>query len=220
MAMSDDEWHQHSDNWTRQTLSEILSQPAARTGEWALNVGAGVHPLEAEGWRIISVDLFPAPIRHHRYPICASVESLPFATGAFALVFCVGEVLAYCDPAKAISECSRVLRTGGRLIFDFRSTRSPRYWFSPTFRRAADLVEDHYNGRGEMTWVYDPEYILPILKSNSLTVSRVCGIHTWSSLARKSGFTPQYSLILERAFRRLNLPRFFADLITVVAVRI
>jgi len=187
---------------------------------WLLNIGSGVCELQIKGWKTVSVDIFPTPIQRHCFPVCASVEKLPFANASFAAVLCVGEVLAYCDPAKALRECARVVAPSGRIMCDFRSSRSLRYWFTKTYSRTADLIEDQYNGTPEPTWVYDPGYIRNILTSHRLTIRNVLGTHTWSALARRMGCSPTSSVGFEAALSHLTLPAQLADLITVVADRL
>jgi ubiquinone/menaquinone biosynthesis C-methylase UbiE len=52
------------------------------------------------------------------YSVCTSVERLPFRENSMGAIVCVGEVLAYCDPAAAIGEFARVLVRSGLLICD------------------------------------------------------------------------------------------------------
>jgi SAM-dependent methyltransferase len=48
----------------------------------------------------------------------ASAEELPFRDGAFDLVFCDHGATSFTDPHVTIPEAARVLRPGGRLVFD------------------------------------------------------------------------------------------------------
>ena len=144
----------------------------------------------------------------------------PFAGSTFSIIVCVGEVLAYCDPAKAIREFARVIANSGRLICDFRSSRSLRYLRSKTFGRAADLIHDEYNGTPEPTWVYDPQYIRAILHLAGFRIRSEFGIHTWSNLARRLGSSTELALTFQRYLASMPFPVKWADLITIVADRI
>jgi SAM-dependent methyltransferase len=218
-TISEDEWHLYSEAWTRDTVAGLLPGPPLNNN-WLLNAGAGVYDISENGWRTVSLDLFAEPIRRHRFPICGNIEQLPFGSDSFAAVVCVGEVLAYCDPAKALRECARVLIPGGRIICDFRSSRSPRYWFTKTHGRAADLVVDQYNGTPEPTWVYDPHYIDSVLVANGLRVFRRLGLHTWSSIAKRAGCSSVSSLYIQNALTKVSLPSYFSDLVTIAADRL
>ena len=53
----------------------------------------------------------PAPLL-----VQANGASLPFADGAFDAVFHVGGIKLFTSPERALQECARVLRSGGRLF--------------------------------------------------------------------------------------------------------
>ncbi len=54
-----------------------------------------------------------------RFPLVrASAEELPFPDGSFDLVVCDHGATSFTDPHVTIPECARVLRPGGRLIFN------------------------------------------------------------------------------------------------------
>lgn len=193
-----------------------LSHAASRL---LLNAGAGVHELDIPLWDEISVDLFAAPLRKHRKAICADIEKLPFAVAEFGAVVCVGEVLGYCDPARAIAEFARVLAPRGVLICDFGNSRSFRYFFTPAYCRSADMIKDSYNGTAEYVWIYDPDYIRSLLGSCGFAVIRTIGTHSWSALSRRLGAVPQTAVRLQKMLDWLPQPASHADITTIVAVR-
>jgi SAM-dependent methyltransferase len=133
---TEDPWHSYSGVQTAKILSHYL-RPAETERAWLLNAGAGVYEVAPTEWREISLDLFEAPIRGRPYAVCGSIEHLPFADSVFAGVVCVGEVLGYCDPAKAIAELARTTRAGATLICDFRNSGGFRQWFSGSCGRAS-----------------------------------------------------------------------------------
>jgi SAM-dependent methyltransferase len=182
-----------------------------------LNAGAGIHAIEVPGWEETSVDLFVSPLQRHRRSVCASVEEMPFADAEFDSVVCVGEVLGYCDPARAIREFARVLRPGGKLVCDYGSSGSPRQWGDMRFRRAAALFDDTYNGSPERIWIYAPSYIESLLKSCGFEIERRVGWHFWSSVLGRCGI--KRALEVERSLRWLPLPSRWCDLVTTVSVR-
>jgi SAM-dependent methyltransferase len=217
--ISEDDWHSYSGQAGLACISKHLSS-LKPPSDWLLNGGSGVYALGLSDWKEVALDLFATPIRRRPYPVCASVDQLPFASGVFGGVVCIGEVLGYCDPAKAIAEFARVLSPKGMLICDFRSSRGFRNWFSSTYGRAADLVIDEYNRSPERTWVYDPSYIHSLLRSSGFHVNDSIGIHTWSALARRLGISVPTALSLQRKLGWIKVPSAWADLTTVVAGRI
>jgi SAM-dependent methyltransferase len=176
-----------------------------------------VYQVVGKPWREIAVDLFEAPLQTHREGVCASILDLPFRDATFGTVVCVGEVLAYCDPASALREFARVLVPSGYVIVDFRSTRSARYWLTRSHGRAVDFVADQYNGSEEKTWVYDPSYMTALLKRFGFRVVRESTTHRWSSLLHRIGVPRRVAVRAERRLERVPFPSAWADLTTVVA---
>jgi SAM-dependent methyltransferase len=218
-ALDEDEWHTFGDAQRRLIVQGALGQIGY--GEsWFLNAGAGVHSLGWEAGNEVLVDLFSAPIAGRRLAVCADIGSLPFQKAKFGAVVCTGEVLGYCDPARAFSEFSRVASSGGILILDFASTRSARYWWTKTYARTADLVTVQYNGRPERIWIYDPKYIYSLLVDFGFQVDRLSYIYTWSVLLNRFGVGDRNALKLERCLRMFPLPISAADIIVIVARRV
>lgn len=214
----EDDWHEYSGIRTTNILSSFLGRGHA-TSDWLLNAGSGVYNTGTHNWKELSVDLFSKPITPQRYPVCSTVERLPFKTGSIGGIVCVGEVLAYCDPARAFEEFSRILVPAGFLACDFGSSRSARYWLRESYGRAADLITDVYNGSPEQTWVYSPEYIKSLLNQFGFRIEAISGTHTWSTIARRTGIPPGAAVMVQRAFENFKLPTRWADLITIVASR-
>jgi len=216
--MREDDWHTYSGQKTAALLARHLSPPM-NSSRWLLNAGAGIYEVCRSPWKEVALDLFIAPILSRKYAVCASVERLPFQAGTFGGIVCVGEVLAYCDPATAITEFARLLAPSGILICDFSNSCSFRYWFEAAYGRAADLITEKYNGTPERTWVYGPTYVKSILLSSGFTIKAQSGTHTWSALARRIGASIPVALFLQRRLEWLRLPARWADLTTIVAVR-
>lgn len=214
----EDAWHTYCGDKSAKFVPSQLSSCRAFS-RLLLNAGAGVYKLDFDGWTETAVDLFDAPIRGHKNAVRASVEDLPFKSEIFGAVICVGEVLGYCDPVKAIMEFSRVLAPSGLLICDFGNSRSLRHLWEKQYGRAADLITDQYNGTPEPIWVYDHTYIKSLLKSAGFRIEKISGSHTWSAAARRFGLSPHKATLIQRRLDWLHLPEFWADIITIAAVR-
>ena len=217
-TITEDDWHSYTGEQTRKVIADQFATRNFALG-WVLNAGAGIYALRAGKSQEVSVDLFVAPIRDHSFSVCATVERLPFRPQTFHAIVCVGEVLAYCDPAAAIREFARVAVPKGLLICDFGSSRSARHWLRRRYGRAADLVTDQYNGTPEKTWIYDPDYISALLVSSGFVIEETIGIHTFSAVARRIGVTASIALRLQRRCPWLSLPNRWADITTIVAAR-
>lgn len=214
--VGEDSWHSYSGAQTAKIISCYL-KPGDAKRAWLLNAGAGIYQVAPQQWLEISLDLFDAPIRGREYAVCASIEQLPFPNGIFAATVCVGEVLGYCDPARAIKEFARIARPGATLICDFRSSRGVGQWLTTSYGRAADLVTDQYNGEPEQTWIYDPRYIKHLLGSSGFSIRAEVGTHTWSALARRFGANTNSAVKVQKLLEALRLPRGMADVTTIVA---
>lgn len=215
----EDEWHKHCGERTRLLIARWLPAPGP---EWRmmLNAGPGVYDVEAAGYEQYLLDLFTLPLKGRPQAVCGRIEQMPFTDGAFDVVVCVGEVIAYCDPARAFTEFNRVLREGGLLIFDYPSSRSPRHWFTERFGRSADIFRDEYNETEEPIWIYSPAYIKTLLDRNSFKVGARAGTHLLSSAAKRAQMPFNALAKLERRFHLMGRAVALADVITVAARKV
>jgi SAM-dependent methyltransferase len=72
----------------------------------------------------------------------AAAESLPFCDGAFDVVIC-RVVIPYTDNARALSEMSRVLRSGGALLLKVHHARYYLHKLASGIRRGSPLFALH-----------------------------------------------------------------------------
>jgi len=214
---SEDEWHRHTGFWTGKIIAKYLPAIESTRRGKLLNAGCGVYSLEMPHFDEVCLDMFSTPLLGRDLSVCANVEQLPFRDATFEAVVCVGEVLAYCDPATTIAEISRVTGWKGVFIFDFGSSRSAKHLFTKTHGRAADIVTVEYNGSSERTWVYDLSYLSRLLNRNGFSVVATEGTHTWSALSLRFGARVKFALRLQKVLEKLPIPGFWADTITVVA---
>lgn len=110
-----------------------------RSGERVLDVGAAqgltVIALERAGYEAHGVEPFRDAISvgrrladlagAHFSLVPGTAESLPFADGSFALVYCNSVLEHVDDPAHALREALRVLRRGGAYLFLTTSATCP-----------------------------------------------------------------------------------------------
>ncbi|MEW2123062.1 class I SAM-dependent methyltransferase [Streptomyces sp. NPDC087866] len=117
------------------------------TGKRVLELGCGAgqwsRALAAEGADVVGIDLSEAQLGAAagamgaaRYALVqGAAEQLPFADAAFDLVFCDFGGLSWAPPHLAVPEAARVLRRGGRLVFNVASP-----WFEACYDEAASRV--------------------------------------------------------------------------------
>jgi ubiquinone/menaquinone biosynthesis C-methylase UbiE len=103
-----------------------------------------------------------------------SAEELPFADASFDLVFCDHGATSFTDPNLTIPEAARVLRPGGRLVFDISTPVIWMCWPDGEGQPGKQLVRDYF-GLGRMD---DPD--------GSVEWQLTYG--DWIRLFRRSGF--------------------------------
>ncbi|MBA3363845.1 MAG: class I SAM-dependent methyltransferase [Actinomycetota bacterium] len=108
-----------------QALGDVSGHRALELGCGACQFGIKVAKRGAE---VTGLDFSFAQLRHAagrfdetgvRFPIVqANGERIPFRDDAFDLVFCDHGVMGFADPYLTVPEVARVLRPGGRFVFN------------------------------------------------------------------------------------------------------
>jgi ubiquinone/menaquinone biosynthesis C-methylase UbiE len=101
------------------------------TGLRILELGCGAgqwaRSIAADDRYVVGLDLSEAQLAGARAKaptlplVHANAEELPFGDDEFDLVFCDHGAMSWGDPYRTVPEASRVLRSGGRLIFNAAS---------------------------------------------------------------------------------------------------
>jgi SAM-dependent methyltransferase len=108
-----------------QILGDVRGLDVLEFGCGAAQWSIGLHLL---GARMVALDNSERQLEHARrlmreagvdFPlILASGEAVPLPDASFDLVFCDHGAMSFCDPYRAIPEAARLLRSGGRFIFN------------------------------------------------------------------------------------------------------
>jgi SAM-dependent methyltransferase len=103
--------------------------------------------LARRGARLVGLDGSEGQLRHARRHVAeagakiplvhANGERVPFAEASFDLVFCDHGVMSWADPHETVPEAARVLRPGGRFVFNMSSPLHDLCWAEPE-----DVVAD------------------------------------------------------------------------------
>jgi ubiquinone/menaquinone biosynthesis C-methylase UbiE len=83
-----------------------------------------------------------------RFPLVrGSAEELPFADASFDLVFCDHGATSFTDPAVTIPGCARVLRPGGRLVFNIATPFISACWGDDDEPPRRELRRPYFDAR-------------------------------------------------------------------------
>ncbi len=117
--------------------------------------------LAVEGARVVGLDQSRGQLRHAvanrmalgaRVPFaCASGEALPLADASFDLVFCDHGAPSFCEPSVIVSEVARVLRPGGRLVFN-HATLLHSLCYDDEDDLQSDRLQRAYHGAHRFDW--------------------------------------------------------------------
>jgi SAM-dependent methyltransferase len=194
-----DRWHQ----FTRSTISRFVLNffSGLSSGQKlrVLNAGSGGNDYGLMGHEQLHVDIAELKIQGIPNSLIANVEEMPLNDNDFDICLCVGSVLNYCDPVKAIQEFSRLVKPQGKLILEFEASKCFEFIFHSSFNQSAALVETFYLGNRERLWVYSEDYILAILHLNGFVLTDLQRFHIISplvyALTRNSGFASCFAAL-------------------------
>jgi len=79
--------------------------------------------------------------------VTADAERTPFADASFDLVMCDHGAMTFCDPNRTVPEVARLLRPGGRLVFNHASPFQFVCWDDDTERLDTALHRDYFGMR-------------------------------------------------------------------------
>jgi SAM-dependent methyltransferase len=198
-------------------FSERHARPLIAQSETILDAGCG---SEFYSWlpdRAISLDRFLMQLQDRSRAVVGDLELLPFERESIDFVVCVASVLNYVSAVEAISEMSRVLRPGGRLLLHYETSTSFEQIFHPLWGNSVVRINTINNARDDTLWVYRPSYIATILANTKLEVKRVQAFHIASALGLRLGFSQQWSARFAPLDRFLQAFRAFADDVIILA---
>jgi SAM-dependent methyltransferase len=160
------------------------------SGLLALELGCGAAQMgirvSRRGAVVVGIDFSENQLRHAvenlaethtRMPLVrGSAEELPFADASFDLVFCDHGATSFTDPHLTIPEAARVLRPGGRLVFDISTPVIWMCWPDGEGPPGRELTRDYFGlGRSDVM-------------DNQGSVEWQLTYGDWIRLFRRSGF--------------------------------
>lgn len=177
-----DAWHKYAqaviDSRTRDWFH--------RLGEWRgsriLNAGSAGHNHGLSA-AMTHLDLFESQLHDVEARLVADIGNIPLPTNSFDVVICVGSVINYADPVRAIGEIARVLRIGGLLILEYERSASFEYLWPRKASGACVRVKSFYGSFETYLWVYGDGFVNGLLAASGFRLLAERRFHALSTVA-------------------------------------
>ncbi len=164
-GFSDEYQAEHGDQLRKELVWGTYSIPERRVralgpvrGRDVLEYGCGAAQwsifLTTRGARVVALDNSARQLDHARrlrdeygvmFPLLhAAAEHVPLADGRFDLVFCDHGAMSYADPQATLPEVARLLRPGGRLVFNTMTPIAAMCWNDQLERSDTALHFDYF----------------------------------------------------------------------------
>lgn len=176
-----DIWHEYS----KKLLTNYINKQNCFLDSIVLNAGSAGNSYGIDCKVMYHVDIAEEKIKHLKNSVIASIENLPFEENTFDNILCVGSVLNYCDAVNAISELSRVLKSGGHLILEYESSWGFEYVGKECYKNDACIITTEYIEKQHTQWLYSPVYIDTILKTCQFNIIEHYPFHISDGLFSK-----------------------------------
>ena len=135
-----------------QILGDVAGLDVLELGCGAAQWSIGLRLL---GARMVALDSSARQLEHARrmmrdagveFPLIhSSAESVPLPDSSFDLVFCDHGAMSFCDPYRTVPEAARLLRSGGRFIFNM-ATPFVDLTYSEAEKNATAALQRDYFG--------------------------------------------------------------------------
>jgi SAM-dependent methyltransferase len=202
-----DLWLSHVKAWIGRTIKAwqpaLGLTPAARI----LNAGSGDESYSVAPGLVIDCDIADQKLVGMPCGVAGDLMNLPLAAGSVDVCVCVGSVVNYVsDLTKAIGEIARVVKSDGRLILEFESSRSPEYLFTRHFGREVSQVSTFYIYENENIWVYHEDHVRSLLEQAGFEIIEESRAHFAAPLIfrfKKNINTAARFAVLDRIVSRI-----------------
>lgn len=146
-----------------------------------LFAGCGLTRYESPAAYNIYMDIIARNVEMAEHHIVGSIEDIPLDDNSMDAVHCVGSVVNYVDIEKAVSEFSRVLKPGGKMLLEFENSRSFEFLTNGNYNKKSFEQTFYYNNQAHPQWTYGRSYVRNIVRSNNLIIKDTEYFHILSS---------------------------------------
>lgn len=177
-----DPWHAYSQTVVHSTTRDWFYRFGQQRGTRILNAGSGGSDYGIKQ-SMVHLDLFESRIDHCEHRLVGDIAQIPAENSSFDVVLCVGSVINYADPSRAIPELARVLRPHGLLIIEYERSGSFEYLLKHGSPRGCCRVETFYGNVVTHVWVYGDGFFDGLLSASALNQLAESRFHALSSVA-------------------------------------
>ncbi len=124
---------------------------AAQFGIGVAKRGARVTGMDLSANQLAAAAPFLRETGTHMPLVRANAEELPFVEASFDLVFCDHGATTFTDPRITVPEVARVLRPGGRFVFNISTPIIWMTWPMTDGPPGRELLRPYF-GMGRMVW--------------------------------------------------------------------
>jgi SAM-dependent methyltransferase len=181
--------------YTKRSIGAFVREVVPPTDGLIFNAGCGGNDYGLSGrGPCVNLDISLRQCRGLPAAVVGDVEHIPFPDDLFDLTLCVGAVLNYVQPEKAIPELVRVTKPGGLIVVDFESSYSAEIMFSEQWAKRRSVIERMYVDHMDKTYLFSPGHIREIFEQSRSTVLATRGYHIATAM-------------WERVFTKALIPR-------------
>lgn len=208
----------HGDNWsqhTKRSIGEFVREFVPVAEGLVLNAGCGGNEYGLAGQvTCVNLDISMRQCRTLKLPVLGDVEHIPFPDNLFDVTVCVGAVINYVRPDKAIPELARVTKPGGLILVDFESSYSAEIMFSQYWRKPLTVIERIYVDHMDMTYLFSPDHIRGLFEQAKSTVIATRGYHIATAMWERvftEALIPRAAFSIDRLASRVPGVRALAS---------
>ena len=183
----------NGDRWHEVVRREI-DAAVARLGrlhpspfDLVVDVGSGGGMRAVPHNNYLQLDIAEARLRGRGMSACADAHAMPLRQASADCLLCVGSVANYCSLIELVQELGRICKPGGYLLFHVELSNSLEYLLRPGYRANAALVQTHYQGRSETTWVYSLDNVSRSISAAGFRLLHARHFHIFPALAYRLG---------------------------------
>jgi SAM-dependent methyltransferase len=172
-----------------------------------LEAGCGLIRYVEPEYHPVLLDYSFTAVAATRGAVVGNVECLPFKSGIFTIVICVGSVLNLVDPELAIRELIRVTSPLGLLIIEYERSESFLTAFTPTHGQDIALSVCEYQGVQHPLRLYSDRFIDSVVQAAGGIITQRMFFHIFSAALLRLFGMPSFASLADWT-RSLPMPGF------------